>query len=413
MEERRVSLIIFITAIITTAIVVGGIMYYMAAPPAAIVEPVKIGVMLDLTGSLGPMGEGIIKGVETAVFEINQYGGINGRDLELIIEDTATDPSKAAEIGKKLIEVNKVPVIIGPMSSGCFEAISGMANEGKVVLLSGSATAPGITHDFEYAFRVVGSDDLQGKAFADIASERGYERAATMVMNNPYGIGLEEVFKREFDGEIVEEVKYELGKADYRGELEVIKAADPDVIVLVAYPEDGSIILKQSNELGMEKPWIAAEGIADRVMLEYGPAVIEEMERMLLTHPSKEGPAYDHFLDVYHQLYPDEDPHIYASYYYDAVHMAAMAAAYGDDGEGVRDALPLIGHHYMGASGDKIFDEYGEVMQDYEIMTVKDGEMIVIGTWKGVVEFKDYSTRLIYFQPIITYAGGWNKTYRG
>ncbi|MFQ6118849.1 MAG: ABC transporter substrate-binding protein [Methanosarcinales archaeon] len=345
-------------------------------------ENIKIGVLLPLTGDLGPIGEGMKKGAELAVFEINQQGGINGRNVSLIVEDTGTDPSKAAEAARKLIDVDKVQVIVGAAASSCTLAAAQIAEKNKVVMVSPASTSPKITEAGDYIFRNVGSDLLQGQALADLAKAKGYKKAATLVLNNDYGIGMEDVFKKHFS-EVVKSVKYEKGKGDYRTELEDIKSANPDVIMLVAYPESGSIILKQARELDVKIDWIAAEGIADTKMFD-NPQVATAMEGMLLTRPSspKNDPNYQKFLNSYKQKYGN-DPGIYADYTYDAVNLVSKAIEEGGyNGESIKNALFKVSEHYKGATGDKTFDENGDMKsQFYEIIVAKNKTFESIGSW--------------------------------
>ncbi len=351
-------------------------------------ETIKIGVLLPLTGALGPVGEKMKMGAELAAKEINEHGGINGKKIELIVEDTQTDPAKAVEAAKKLIDINKVKVIVGAAASSSTLAIADYANKKKVVVISPASTSPKITEAGDYIFRVVASDALQGKALADLAVEKGYKTAATLVINNDYGIGIEDVFSRAFEekgGKVVQKIRFDTGKGDYRTELEQIRASNPDVIMFVAYPEDAAVILKQAYELGINIPWIAAEGIATEEMFNY-PLMKEAMEGMLLTKPSSPtgSPLYQYFVEQFKKAF-NEEPGIYSDYTYDAVFLASMAIAYaGYDGEKIKDTLYWISRHYKGVTGDKTMDENGDIIyQSYDILLAKEGKLEKVGSWEN------------------------------
>lgn len=345
-------------------------------------EEIKIGVLLTLTGGLGPISVGMQNGAKLAEQEINKAGGINGKNITLIIEDTGTDPAKAAEAAKKLIDVDKVQVIIGAIASSETLAVAPIAEKSKVVLISPSSTSPKVTDAGEYVFRVVGSDNLQGDAIAKLATARNFTKAATLVENNDYGIGLETVFKEKFKGTVANSIRYEKGKADYRTELNTIKNSAPEVIIYVGYPAEASTIFQQAKQLGLKTKWIAAEGIADPVMFD-NPEVAMQMEGMLLTKPSspEQNPEYKRFVELYRAAY-GKDPGIYSDTEYDALMLATLAMKEaGNDGEKIKNALPKVSSTYKAVSGDKTFDEKGDVPQDYTILEVKNKTMVTIGTW--------------------------------
>ncbi len=372
---------LFVIGMIVAMLIAGGCVGNNAGTKET--TPVKIGVLITYTGGLGPIGEGMANGAKLAAQEINRAGGINGSNITLIIEDTGTDPAKAAEAAKKLIDVDRVQVIIGAVSSSETLAVAPIAENSKVVLISPSSTAPSITNAGAYIFRVVGSDNLQGEAIARLAEAKNYTRAATLVENNDYGIGLENVFKTQFKGTVVTSIHYEKGKADYRTELDTIKKAGPDVIIYVGYPAEASTILQQARSLGLKTAWIAAEGIADPVMFK-NPDVAAQMENMLLTRPAspEQNPEYQNFVKLYREAYGKE-PGIYSDTEYDATRLAAQAIAEaGNDGEKIKNALPSVSRTYKAVTGDKSFDENGDVPQDYTILQIKNMTMVTVGNWK-------------------------------
>lgn len=374
-----------IAGIMIAVLIVGGCVNEndgtnVTAPQTGL-EDIKIGVLITQTGGLGPIGEGMANGAKLAAMEINKKG-INGKNVTLIIEDTGTNPAKAAEAAQKLIGVDKVQVIIGGVASSETLAVAPIAEKSKVVLISPSSTAPSVTDAGEYVFRVIGSDNLQGEAIAQLAMAKNFTKPVTLVENNDYGIGLETVFNNKFNGTVASSIHYEKGKADYRTELDMIKNADPDVIIFVGYPAEASTILQQTKQLGLNAKWIAAEGIADPVMFD-NKDVAAQMEGMLLTKPSSpEGnPEYQNFIELYKKAF-GKDPGIYSDTEFDATMLAAEAIKeVGNDGEKIKNALPAISGNYKAITGDKTFDINGDVPQDYSILDVKNKTLVAIGNW--------------------------------
>ncbi len=359
-------------------------------------EEIKIGVLLPLTGNLAPFGQGMLKGAKVAEKELNDAGGVLGSKVKLVVEDTGTEPAKAVEAARKLVNIDKVQAIDGAAASSSTLAVAPICEENKVVLVSPASTSPEVTNAGDYIFRVVPSDTLQGKVLADLSIGEGYKKAATFVINNDYGIGLQDVFTNTFKekgGDVVIQIQYDPGKGDYRTELQQIKDSGAEMIMFVSYPEDASVILKQAVELGLTQKWIAAEGIASEEMFNY-EGMKEAMEGMLLTKPasSTDSEEYKHFYNLFKEMYPDEEPGIYADSTYDALMMIAKAieAAGSYDGEKIKDAMYEISKGYKGATGDKTMDENGDIIyQDFVILKAENGKFVEVGMWKqGKLEMK-------------------------
>ena len=344
------------------------------APP----EEIKIGAVMDITGPLSGIGSLIRDGAVLAVKEINEAGGINGKQVKLIVEDGATDTTKGFEAVKKLVEVDGCKVIIGPMISPAVIASGPYVAERQVVIVSPSATSPEIA-DQEwrpFVFRTCTSDVLQGAAMAQLILEGGYKRVATFVVDNSYGAGIEEVAKEKLAGkvEVVASVRYDLAKLDYFTELQIIKDKNPDVIIHVGYHDDAQIVYKQALQLGLDSAqWIASEGVYAEYTLEM-PEAAEFMEKAVIgTRPTApEGlAAFDELAAAYEAEF-GIPPGVYVDTVYDATNMVLQAIAeVGYDGAKISEALLRIGQNYQGASGTITFSPVGDrVSGDFEVWKV-------------------------------------------
>ena len=344
------------------------------APP----EEIKIGAVMDITGPLSGIGSLIRDGAVLAVKEINEAGGINGKQVKLIVEDGATDTTKGFEAVKKLVEVDGCKVIIGPMISPAVIASGPYVAERQVVIVSPSATSPEIA-DQEwrpFVFRTCTSDVLQGAAMAQLILEGGYKRVATFVVDNSYGAGIEEVAKEKLAGkvEVVASVRYDLAKLDYFTELQIIKDKNPDAIIHVGYHDDAQIVYKQALQLGLDTAtWIASEGVYAEYTLEM-PEAAEFMEKAVIgTRPTApEGlAAFDELAAAYEAEF-GIPPGVYVDTVYDATNMVLQAIAeVGYDGAKISEALQRIGQNYQGASGTITFSPVGDrVSGDFEVWKV-------------------------------------------
>jgi ABC-type branched-subunit amino acid transport system substrate-binding protein len=338
--------------------------------PPPVEPPIEIGGIFDLTGGLAAMGDLISKGAILAVEEINADGGVLGRNLTLLIEDGATLAATGFDAFKKLVEVDGVQVIVGPMISGAVMASGNYAATMEVPLVSPSATSPLITLQpwTEWALRTAPSDAFQGAVLADIIIKEGYNRIAILVQDTPYGRGIELVVTELLNAAnvtIVESIRYDPTKVDFLAELGTIQAANPDVIVQVGYHTDSALVYAQADLLGLDAiPWLVAEGVYG-LEAEMYPAAAAFMARANLRGatlaPDPELPAFVAFKAAFEERW-GVPPGVYSDTAYDAVKLIALAIEEAGvyDGAAIKAALYEVGVNYSGASGTITWDENGD-----------------------------------------------------
>jgi ABC-type branched-subunit amino acid transport system substrate-binding protein len=317
------------------------------------------------------MGHLISQGAILAVEDINADGGVlGGRNLTLLIEDDATNPATGFEAYKKLVEVNGVEVIVGPMISGGVMACGNYAAEMQVPMVSPSATSPLVTDQphTDWDLRTCTTDYLQGGVLAKMITDAGLDKAAILVQDTPYGIGIEQVVTGILEDagvEIVKSIRYDSAKLDYLTELQEIKDANPDAIIHVGYHTDGAVVYEQADSLGLDTiKWMVSEGV-------YGlPGETYPAAAAFMAKPNFRGctlaadpelPAYVAFKAAYEARW-DEPPGVYCDTVYDAVKLIAKAIdeAGAYNGTAIKDALYEVGVNYNGASGVTTFDATGD-----------------------------------------------------
>ena len=220
--------------------------------------------------------------------EANDNGGIDGCTVELIEEDSQTDPAASAAAARKLVEVDQVHAIVGVYASSSTLAAAPIVEDGKTIMISPASTSPDVTNAGDFIFRTAPSDALQGVAMADLAWSQGHKTAAIIFVNNQYGQGLADVFEAQFKangGTITIKVPYELEMATYRTELSQIQGTNPDLILDVSYADDGQIIFREAAELGITAQWMGGDGIADPAIFD-APGIADATEGMIGTKPS-------------------------------------------------------------------------------------------------------------------------------
>jgi len=362
------------------------------APLAAHAQDVKIGAIMPLTGDLQDFGNSDVKGVQLAVKEINEQGGVLGQELELAVADSRTSPQAGVDAARKLVNVENVAGLVGALSSGVTIPIGrSVSSEAGVPQISNASTSPVITtlDDNGYLFRTVPSDALQGVVLGDIVHEKGLRKVSTLYVNNDYGEGLANVFKKQFTklgAEVLENLPYEKGKASYRGELSRAAEGDPDALLLVAYPENGITIIRQALEGGYFDRFIFTDGMkTPKVVQQIGGQYLADSVGSTPTSIASAGA--DHFKQAYEAEYGELPPKPFIDTAYDAAYLLALAIekAGTTDGAKVRDALHEVANppgekvtagewkkareliaagkdiNYEGAAGPHDFDENGDV----------------------------------------------------
>jgi len=336
------------------------------APQQELPAEIPIGCVMPLS-SAPAGGPNLIKAAQLAVNEINGRGGLGGKKLRLVIEDQGPSAATALYAVHKLVEEQKVQVIIGCVTSEAVLA-AGPYLEGKGVLLVSPSATSSALGDYSWsrwAFRVCPGDSLQGGVVSMLIKDKGYKKVAMLVQDTVYGRGIEEMAKGYLGGraEIVASLRYDPAKLSYLSELNTIKEAGPDCVLHVGLYTDGAVVYAQALKAGMENiPWIAVDGSYDMPLEKYLEAArfMEKAVTGTVPVPDEQSPVYNAFAYNYKITY-QIDPTVYCDTVYDGVNMiaAALQKANTYNGGAVRDALLEVGNNYPGTSGSITFDQSG------------------------------------------------------
>jgi len=375
----------------------------------ALAQGAKVGALIPLTGGLQSYGEGSLNGIRLAIKEVNEAGGVLDGELELVVGDTQTKSQPAIDAAQKLVSVDNVVGLLGALSSGnTIPVATSVARVEGVPQISNASTAPAITtlDDDDFLFRTAPSDAGQGQVLADLVSDQGLSRVAVIYVNNDYGQGLNDAFTEGFEaigGEVTGSAAYEPNKASYRGELSDLASADPEALVMIAYPDDGGLlILRQSLEEGFFDRFVFTDGMKTTQLLE---DLSQYMEGMWGTAPrAVESEAYELFAANYEAEYGELPPLPFIDSAYDAAMAMALAIekAGSTDRTAVRDALRDVANppgevirpgafakakeliaagsdiNYEGASGSVDFDDNGDVPGTYEHWAIEEQEIVTV-----------------------------------
>ncbi len=344
-----------------------------------------IGCITPLSGEGAPYGRATKNGLDLAADEINKQGGIKGKKLRIVYEDDQLKASTAIQAIQKLININKVPVIIGALTSSATLAIAPIAEKNRVVLFSASATADSIKDAGDYVFRNVPPNKIQGKTAADFAvTFLKAHSAGILQLNTDYGVSLGEAFKTHFisiGGKILIQESYNPGSKDFRAQLDKIKNLHPDVVFFPGNYQESGLILKQAKELGLSVPFIGGDGsYAEELINIAGNAA----EGSYYTLMSMGYGTVDNKIAKFDTKFKSKygvNPDGYAAYSYDALLMIAEAIKLGGySSNGIKKALYGM-KGFRGVTGITEFDAFGEVDKPYGVYEIKNGRFQIV-VWK-------------------------------
>ncbi|WP_157724353.1 ABC transporter substrate-binding protein [Pseudothermotoga hypogea] len=309
---------------------------------------VKIGFFAPLTGPAAADGASALHGAQLAVEYINARGGVLGEPVELVWYDDNFKADQAVSIAYKLVQQDRVAVVVSGSYSGMTRAAAGIYQQLKVPMIAAYAVHPDIVATGEYIFRVGTLATVQGRAGAHLAVEKlGAKKIAILTIDNDFGVSLTAGFKEEaikLGAEIVFEQKYPLGETDFRPLLTRIRSARPDVIYATGYFSEAARLVTQARQMGIFIPIIGQEGYDSpqfAKLAEAGAAngvvITTDLDR------DSEKPIVRWFIEEYAKRY-GLDADMVAASAFDAVMAAAKAIqiAGSYDPAKIRDALATI-----------------------------------------------------------------------
>ena len=330
-------------------------------------ESFRIGVMESLTGPGETYGTVSVQAKQMAVDEINAAGGINGRMLELIVEDSKCAAQDAITAYNKLTDVDGVKIILGTSCSGAMLGAAPLAEADGVILFSGLATNPDIANAGDYIFRTSMSDLQVGIDTANVILADGHRNLGTITETTDYAEGVRRVTADHFQqlgGAIVAEERYASDVTDFRSQLTKIIGANPDAIHIASQSEfAGGTIVKQVRELGYEGPLYSEIVPVGATALEVAGEAATGL-KAVTAELDPNNPKSQEVLNNFRARYDYVTLPWYLASGYDDVYITAECLKQTNDdqdADGFRDCLYAI--TWSGAIGESYsFDADGEVV---------------------------------------------------
>ncbi len=236
---------------------------------------IKIGEVGSLTGSEATFGTSTHNGIELAVREQNEKGGIHGKKIELITMDDQGKPEEAATAVTKLITQSKVVAILGEVASSRSIAMAPIAQQYKIPMVTPSSTNPQVTQLGDHVFRVCFIDPFQGQVMARFALDSLKVKKVAILrdVRNDYSVGLANFFAETFKkggGEIVVDQSYSAGDVDFKAQLTAIRTQKPEAVFVPGYYTEVGLIARQAKELGLTVPLLGGDGWDSPKLTEIG-----------------------------------------------------------------------------------------------------------------------------------------------
>lgn len=352
-------------------------------PQGAGGDKVRVGVFMSLTGTTANFGISSVNGIKLAAKEVNDAGGINGKQIELLVQDDRSDAQEAATIVTKFVTQDQVHAILGEVASSRSIAAAPIAQNAKIPMLTPSSTNPEVTKKGDFIFRSCFIDPVQGAAIAQFAARTlGAKNAAIMVdRKNDYSTGLEEVINNTFTkmgGKIVATQSYQEGDQDFNAQLTSLKGANPEVIFVPGYYNDVGLIAKQARDKGITVPLVGGDGWDSTQLYAIGGSALNGSYFTNHYSPYDTDPKVQKFVNDYKATY-GSIPDALAATAYDAAHIMfdAIKRSKSLEGADIRDALAAT-KDYPGVTGTVTFNANRDAVKPIVMIEIKDGGLYAV-----------------------------------
>ncbi|SCG82063.1 Leu/Ile/Val-binding protein homolog 1 [Proteiniborus sp. DW1] len=332
-----------------------------------------------MTGDSAQFGDMKVKAIQLAIDEVNAAGGINGKQVELIVGDDTGNPKEAPNVAQKFAADDKILAVIGHWNSSCTLAARGIYEAVQMPVITDSVNKAITDGTTPHMFRISLTDTTQAKNLAQYAYNKlGKRNAAILFTANDFGTGLKNDFTEEFTrlgGKIVASETYFEGQSkDFSPQLTKIKGQNPDVLFVPGYYVETALIAQQAKSLGLNIEMIGTEGISSDELVKLGGEAVEGIKFAAFFHPDIEFPGTKEFVEAFRSKY-NKEPDNYSALAYDSAKLILEGMKQnGATREGITKYLNEV-KDFPGVAGPISF-ENNDVTRGIIILTVKDGKIV-------------------------------------
>jgi branched-chain amino acid transport system substrate-binding protein len=347
---------------------------------------IVIGHLASMTGGQATFGQQTDQGIRLALDEINAAGGVKGRKIRVITEDTQSKQEEAATAVSKLISRDNVTAILGEIASSNSLAAGPIAQQNKIPMVSPGSTNPAVTEKGDYIFRICFIDPYQGEALAKyVANDMKLTRAAILRdVKSDYSMGLADFFKNTFTqlgGSIVADSSYAGGDSDFKSQLTTIKGSNPQLIFVPGYYTEIGQIAVQARDLGINIPLVGGDGWESPKLIEIGGKSLEGCFYSNHYHVDDPSPAVHAFVAAYEKKFGAK-PDAMAALGYDSMKFlaAAMERASALDGPTLREEIAKT-TGFQGVTGTiSLGADRNPINKKLVVLEIKDGNLVLRAT---------------------------------
>jgi branched-chain amino acid transport system substrate-binding protein len=341
-------------------------------------QPIYFAVSGPFSGDRAAYGAVWKKGMDMAVSQVNAAGGVQGRPIELVYQDTQSDPKQSVPVAQKFVDDPRIVAELGDFSSAASMAASPIYERGKLVQFGFTNSDPKFTKGGEYMYSTAPTMQMDAALMANIAFKQLGRNAAVFYQASDWGDTSQKVFVdayKALGGKVAALENYLLTDKDYHSILAKARQTNPDVLVLFSYYTDGALLLQQAQDVGLKGRILAATSCYSNKFLELGGSAVDGAIMSVLFFPEDPRAPIQAFVQEYQKRY-GEKPDQYAARAYDAVRILAWASEHGGPTrEGIRKAFLSGATIPSLLFGSFKFDAERRVAHyDEALITVKDAK---------------------------------------
>ncbi len=330
-------------------------------------EVVRIGLMAPLTGKWASEGQDMRQIVSLLVKKVNIHGGINGKPIDLIIEDDAGDPRVAALAAQKLVS-SGVIAIIGTYGSAVTEATQNIINESGIVQIATGSTSVRLTQKgLPLFFRTSPHDNDQGKVAADVLMDKGYSSVAIVHDNSSYSKGLAQEVEKLLKAKGIPVVFFDAltpGEQDYTVTLTKLRSTKPDIIFFTGYYPEAGMLLRQKAEMHWNVPMMGGDATNNIDLVRIAGEKASE-GYFFISPPTAynlDNPQAKKFFSEYKEEYHTLPQSVWSVFAGDAFNVIvdALKKAKEPTHQAIASLLKNSKEKYNGLTGQISFDQHGD-----------------------------------------------------
>ena len=344
-------------------------------------DTVKIGLHFELTGGVAEYGNAELRGAQLAI-KLANASGENKYTYEEVVYDNKSDTTEAVTLAAKLVSDGVVGVV-GPATSGSSTATYQTSNDGKVIVISPSATANNQTLDangkvYDYVYRICFEDSYQGAAMAQFAVDTLGAKTAAVYgsVSSDYAKGLNDAFTKQFTklgGTIVANESYQDGDTDFSAVLTSLASKDFDVLYIPGYYNEAGLIIKEAKKLGIDCPIIGADGFDSNTLPDLaGAANLNNVYFTTAYTSVGASDALKAFIDAYKAEYGTE-PSQFEALGFDSTNLLIQAIEKAGSTKAEDVNAAVNGIEFEGVTGSFTFDGTHTPIKSVLVVELVDG----------------------------------------